>query len=342
MGMDMRRIAFAAALAALFPVMPAAVAFPTAPTMADVQVARITYEGQPFDLKMNVYLPPGPKGEPTPIVLSIHGKGGTYNQPKTYALNLVDHGIAVATIDFRKAGMPGMLYDTKAYIRFIRAHAAEFNIDPKRVGIWGGSRGGELAALLAVTGDNKKLEGDVGGNLDQSSMLQASVIYYPLTDLFLNTDPKVVEMLPDYIGTSDADSQKVLEAYRKHDTKSPFWNDVEKVEAMNPMNYITKDSPPAYIAVAGDDMGNPLINSWAMYEKYLEQGAEAHFYTYTLGTHGNVGKDIDEETVQWLVEHLSKDVPPQFAVALKRQPPPSTCKTSGFCTPDPIIANRQP
>ena len=53
-----------------------------------------------------------------------------------------------------------------------------------------------------MTGDNKKLEGDVGGNLDQSSFIQASVIYYPLTDLFVNTDGKLVQMLPDYIGTS--------------------------------------------------------------------------------------------------------------------------------------------
>jgi acetyl esterase/lipase len=336
----MRTIATAVLLACLaLPITPAS-AFPAAPTYADVEVAHITYQGQPFDLKMNVYLPPGPKGQPTPIVLSIHGKGGTYNQPKTYALNLVDHGVAVATIDFRKAGMPGMLYDTKAYIRFVRAHAAEFNIDPKRVGIWGGSRGGELAALLAVTGDNKKLEGDVGGNLDQSSMLQASVIYYPLTDIFLNTDGKVVEMLPDYVGTNEADSEKVLQAYKKHDTASPYWKYVQQVEAMNPMNYITKNSPPALIAVAGDDMGNPIINSLAMYEKYLEQGAPAHFYTYTLGTHGNVGKNIDEATVEWQVEHLAKNVPPQFPAPLRKQPPPSACKTSGFCTLDPIIANR--
>ena len=87
--------------------------------------------------------------QPTPIVLAIHGKVGNYNTPRTYALNLVDKGIAVATIDFRKACMPGMLYDCKTYVRFIRAHAAEYNIDPKRVGIWGGSRGGNLTSLLA-------------------------------------------------------------------------------------------------------------------------------------------------------------------------------------------------
>jgi acetyl esterase/lipase len=274
------------------------------------------------------------------VVLAIHGKGGNYNTPNTYALNLVDKGIAVATIDFRKSGMPDMLYDCKAYIRFLRAHAAEYNIDPRRVGTWGGSRGGNLASLLAVTGDNKTLEGDVGGNLDQSSMVQANVIYYPLTDLFVNTDGKVVQMLPDYIGTNEEDSKKVLAAYKAKDMRSPWWKYVQQVEAMNPLNYITKNSPPALLAGGGDDMGNPLINSIAMYEKYLEQGAEAHLYTYTIGTHGNVGKNIDEATVEWLVEHLARNPPPQFAAPLRRQPDPSTCATSGFCTPDPILANR--
>lgn len=338
--MDRTKITAVAVLALLLGAPSRSWAFPAQPTFADVEVARITYEGKPFDLKMNVYLPPGPKGEPTPVVLAIHGKGGNYNTPRTYALNLVDKGVAVATIDFRKAGMPAMLYDCKGYIRFIRAHAADYDIDPNRLGIWGSSRGGNLAALLAVTGDNKQLEGDVGGNLDQSSMVQAAVIYYPLTDIFLNTDGKVIEMMPDYIGTDEAESRKVFAAYKAHDTSSPEWKYVEAMERMNPLNYVAKDDPPALIAVAGDDMGNPLINSLALYEKYLEQGAQAHLYSYTLGSHGNVGKNIDEATVEWVVEHLAKNPPPQFPAPLRKQPPPSTCMKSGFCTPDPILANR--
>jgi acetyl esterase/lipase len=326
-------------------VMPAW-AFPDAPTFPDVEVAQVQYQGKPLDLKMNVYLPPGPKGAPTPIVLAIHGGGGTYQTPKTYALNLVDHGIAVATIDFRKNGMPGMLYDCKAYIRFIRAHAAEYNIDPKRLGIWGGSRGGNLAAMLAVTGDNKELEGDIGGNLNQSSMIQANVIYYPLTDMFLNTDAKVLEMIPLYLEDVDrATAYKVLAAYKKHDTKSPYWKHVARMEKFNPLNYITRNSPPAYIAAGGDDMGNPLINSTALYEKYIEQGAQAALYSYSLGTHGYVGKHIDEETVTWLVDQLSKNPPPEFATAPRPQPGPEECEKTGnspWCTPDPILANRKP
>src|SRR5262249_31613546 len=121
-GGDMPRLIVLASLALIALFAPAN-AFPAAPTHADGPFRWIDFHGQHFDLKMNVYLPSRAAGAPTPMVLSIHGKGGNYNTPKTYALNLVDHGIAVATIDFRKADMPGMLYDCKAYIRFIRAHA---------------------------------------------------------------------------------------------------------------------------------------------------------------------------------------------------------------------------
>ena len=67
------------------------------------------------------------------------------------------------------------------------------------------SRGGNLAALLAVTGDVKVLEGDVGGNISQSSRVGASVIESPLTDLFLSSDDKAASMFSDYLGTSDND-----------------------------------------------------------------------------------------------------------------------------------------
>ena len=66
----------------------------------------------------------------------------------------------------------------------------------------------------------------------------------------------------------------MLAAYQAHDTSSPYWRYVEQVEATSPMNYISKDSPQALLAVAGDDMDNPLINSIAMYEKCLEQGRQ--------------------------------------------------------------------
>jgi len=325
-----------AARPAAAPVRPTATP-PLAPTFADVLVAHTEYQGKPLDLKMNVWLPPGPKGAPTAVMLAGGG----------IAMNLLDHGIAVASYHYQTNGMPGMIYDLKAYVRFLRAHAAEYNIDPKRIGFMGGSRAGGLAAMMAVTGDNKEMEGNIGGNLEQSSMLQAIVIDFALTDIMRdNVDAKVVEMIPLYLEDVDIPtSRKIVAAFRKHDTKSPYWKYVVRMEKFNPLNYITKDSPPAFIATGGDDMGNPLRNSTALYEKYVEKGAQAWLFSYSLGIHGPIGRHIDDETITWIVDQLSPNPKPEFATPLRPQPGPEECEKTGrggFCTPDPILANRKP
>lgn len=279
-----------------------------APSRADVPVARIDDLGKPMDLKANVWLP-ATKAAPAPLILYIHGKGGSYrvagDRVARMVIGLTAKGFAVATIDYRLSGrMPAMLMDTKAYVRYFRAHARDFNIDPGRIGIWGVSRGGNLAAMLAVTGDVKALEGDIGGNTDQSSMLDASVIESPLTDMFANTDAKAASMFGDYLGTSEAESAAIVAAYRRHDTASPAWAGVEKIQAVNPVNYITKASPPALLICAGGDTGNVIANCNVMFDKYVAMGADAQFYAWAQGQHVQVGPNIEDGAVAWLMDKL--------------------------------------
>jgi acetyl esterase/lipase len=290
------------------PARPAPAPTPT-PSFADVQIAHIDDLGKPMDLKADVWQPPV-KGAPTPLLLYIHGKGGSYkvrgDRVALMAIGLTEKGFAVATIDYRLSGrMPQMLMDTKAYVRYFRAHAAQYNIDPNRVAIWGVSRGGNLAAMLAVTGEVKALEGDVGGNTNQSSKLDASVIESPLTDMFSNTDDKAASMFGDYLGTNEADSKAIVTAYRKHDTASPHWADVEKIEAANPVNYITKDSPPALLICAGGDNSNVIANCNVMFDKYIAMGANAQFYAWAQGAHVQVGPNIEDAAVAWLMDKLN-------------------------------------
>jgi acetyl esterase/lipase len=308
------RLLIATVLAA-FAVASAQAAAP-APSIADIEVAKINDLGADFSLKANLYLPAG--GAPTALVLYIHGKGGAYNDPKDAVVQrllgpLLKKGIAVARIDYRRSGrMPDMLFDTKAYIRFFRAHAAAYNIDPGRIGIWGVSRGGNLAAMLAVTGDNKALEGAVGGNVDQPSRLQASIVESPLTDLFLSTDDKAAAMFGDYLGTDATASAAIVAAYRKHDVASPSWKDVARIEQVNPLNYVSKDSPPALIICGGLDPSNVVVNCTAFFDKYIQAGALANYYALSTGTHVRVGSDIEAASIDWLVERLAKAPPPIF------------------------------
>ena len=68
---------------------------------------------------------------------------------------LLDAGLAVATIDYRhalEAPFPAQLHDAKAAVRYLRAHADELGIDTERIGVWGESAGGHLAALVGLTG----------------------------------------------------------------------------------------------------------------------------------------------------------------------------------------------
>ncbi len=311
----MRRITIAA-LAALLCTGPALAQAPRpasppmpSPTFAVVQVARIDDRGKPMDLKADVWLPAA-QGAPTPLLLYIHGKGGSYkvrgnDRMAGMMIGLTQKGFAVATIDYRLSGrMPQMLMDTKAYIRFFRAHARQYNIDPNRVAIWGVSRGGNLAAMLAVSGDVAALEGDIGGNTGQSSKLNASVIESPLTDMFVNTDEKAASIFNDYLGTNDAQSMAVVKAWRAHDTKSPAWAQVEKIQQTNPLNYIAKDSPPALIICAGGDTGNVIANCTAMFDKYIEKAADAQYYAWAQGAHVQVGPNIEDASVAWLMDKL--------------------------------------
>ena len=290
-----------------------------APDIADIDIARIDDLGTATALKANFYLPPAPqRAAPMPLLLYIHGKGGAYNDPRDKVLLRVleamgKRGIAVARIDYRKSGrMPAMLFDTKAYLRFFRANAAKYNIDPGRIGIWGVSRGGNLAAMLAVTGDIKELEGDIGGNTGQSSLLQASVIESPLTDMFLSTDEKAASMFGDYLGTNEQDSKAIVAAYRKRDTASPYWKDVLRIQQVNPLNYVKKDSPPALIACGGLDPANVILNCSAMFDKYIQQGATASYYALSSGTHVRVGSAIESAAADWLAERLAQNPPHIF------------------------------
>ena len=128
----------------------------------------------------------GPAG-PRPAVVWIHG-GAWFLGDKwpCRALPLIDDGFVVVSLDYRlssAAPYPAQIQDCKGAVRFLRAHAEQFHLDPDRIGVWGESAGGHLAALLGTSGGNAALEGTVGGNPDQSSRVQAVCDWFGPTDL---------------------------------------------------------------------------------------------------------------------------------------------------------------
>lgn len=137
---------------------------------------------------VDVYVP-ATKG-PHPLVLYIHGggwrgghtrhSGALADFPKVLAA-LAAEGFTVASLEYRlssEARFPAQLQDSNAALRFLRANAAKYRIDPARVGVWGGSAGGHLAALTALTCRDIALDPAAAGD----ACVQAAVTWYGVFD----------------------------------------------------------------------------------------------------------------------------------------------------------------
>jgi acetyl esterase/lipase len=150
------------------------------PTARDVEYAKVAG----ISLKLDLYLP---AKRSAPLIVWVHGgawRAGTKDSPS--CLNLVDHGYAVASVDYRlstQAPFPAQIHDIKAAIRFLRAKAPDYGYDTAKIGIMGSSAGAHLAALVGVTNHHQQLEGTVGTHLAQGSDVQCIVSLYGASNL---------------------------------------------------------------------------------------------------------------------------------------------------------------
>ena len=124
----------------------------------------------------------------SPAVVVIHGGGWRhFDRQVTEGVCrlLASNGLVAVTVDYRlskEASWPACLHDVKAAVRWVRANAKRFNVDPSKLGVLGDSAGGHLAGLVGTAGPDAGLEGDEG-TAGVSSAVQAVVAYYGLYDL---------------------------------------------------------------------------------------------------------------------------------------------------------------
>jgi acetyl esterase/lipase len=323
------RAGFVVAALALAAAVRAAEPAPPRPAPTQVTIATVQDAGKPFALRANVHLPASGDA-PAPLVLFLHGHGGAFdfaNGAPSYehALTLPARGIAVATISYRPHDpLPGEIFDVKGYVRWFRANAKRFNIDPQRIGVWGASRGGHLAALLATTGGVAALEGDVGGNLKQSSRVQCAAIFYPLTDL-LTSGTELMQRFPGRVKAEDelglvtqlvgysgpGGIAAVRAAAAKNDRASPAWPAAERARLANPIAHVTSDDAPIFVAHGADDTAVAVEQSTRLYDRYVAAGLDAKLAVWSKGTHGNVGVDIERAAVEWFVARLLAPAAPR-------------------------------
>jgi len=247
--------------------------------------------------KLDLYLPPKSEGSNAlPLVVWVHGgawmAGSKENCP---IVRFLKYGFAVASINYRlsqHAIFPAQLEDCKAAIRFLRANANQYNIDPNHIGVMGESAGGHLVALLGTTGDVNDF--DKGPNLSVSSKVQAVCDYFGPTD---------------FTKMSDFESQIDHDAPDSPESKllgGPVQENHEACKKANPITYVSKNDPPFLICHGDKDMTVPHNQSVLLNEALKKAGVDVKFYTVKGGGHGFHDPKVDQMVFMFFEKHLKE------------------------------------
>jgi len=213
---------------------------------ADQTATGVAYGTASASQTLDLYLPKSDGSKPVPVVVLIHGgafKMGDSSMEASHAQALLDKGIAAASVNYRLSGeapFPAGAQDVKASVRWLRANAAKYGIDPDRIGAWGESAGGWMANMLGATGDQATVFDDPSANPDQSSAVRAVVSWFGPTD-FTTMDTQANQTkcaspdvhstagspesawLGEPVSTSSKAQQTNLTAYVATATTLPAW-----------------------------------------------------------------------------------------------------------------------
>ncbi len=262
---------------------------------ADVRVERNVEYSNPDNqhLQLDVAIPEG--SGPFPAVLCIHGGGfraGTRDGYEGLIKKLAEHGYVAATVTYRlapKYQFPAAIYDVKAAVRWMRANAKEYKIDPDRIGVTGGSAGGHLAQFLGVTADQKQFEGD-GGNANQSSRVACVVNFYGPSDFTKSYGKSVdaADVLPLFLGGD------LEHARRKHIEASPLY-------------WVTPDAAPTLCVHGTKDNYVAFEQAEWIVDRLKAAGVVAELVKMEGAGHGFKGEDekkAEGEMLRFFGEHL--------------------------------------
>jgi acetyl esterase/lipase len=239
------------------------------------------------ELKLDLAMPNDKEG-PFPAIVCIHGGGWVGGDRRQMALTigvLAARGYVAITPDYRLAPgsrFPASVEDCKAAVRWLRAHAREYKVDPDRIGAMGFSAGGHLACMLGVTSRTDGLEGD-GGNPEVSSRVQAVVSFFGPTDLtrpVFRKDAQANNLVPLLGGTL----AEQPDAYRR----------------ASPIRYVHKNAPPFLFLHGSDDAIVPAEQSQEMAARLREAGGSARVEIVPGEGHGWGGEKLLESVKQML------------------------------------------
>lgn len=275
--------------------------------ITDIEYARAG--DQP--LKLDLYQP---AADHAPLLVWLHGgrweRGSKERMPLAA---LVDHGYALASLDFRPASIapfPGQVHEIKAALRFLRAQAARYGYEATRIGILGESSGGHLAALVGTTNGHRELEGTLGEHLDTSSDVHAIVSYFGAANLVTI----LAQSTPYGLGV------------RTPALKSLLGGLPEENEALarlaSPVFHVDAGDPPLLLLHGDQDSQMPINQSHELEGAYEGAGLDAKLIVVHGVGHGDAAffdRDRTALVAAFLDAHLRPGLATEPSPAVARQ-----------------------
>ncbi|GAA4163883.1 hypothetical protein GCM10022286_24980 [Gryllotalpicola daejeonensis] len=252
------------------------------------------------ELRLDIHRASAPDA---PVVVYAHGggwaRGSRTDRAGTRLAGLAEHGVTVVSVDYRlvpEAHFPEPVHDVKAAIRWLRAHGEQLGLPTDRLGGWGASAGAYLVSLVALSPDDPALEGDVGGNQDHSSSLQAVVHWFGQTDLARAAARSELEarILPfhyesDFLGVGPGDDVG--------------GDGVGRSTELSLLRRVTRTAPPFLFAHGDSDRVIPASESFALHDALARAGASSRIELLGGAGHEDAAFDAPASlatTAAWL------------------------------------------
>lgn len=240
---------------------------------------------------LTLYPPPAGKANGTVVIICPGGGYGRLaigHEGNAVADWLNAHGVTCFVLKYRlkEYGHPAPLRDVLRAVRFVRSRAAAYGIDPQRIGVFGSSAGGHLAASAGTLFDHA--DGRTGHELDAVS-----------------ARPDFIILLYPVIQMDGPHAHRGSRTNLLGDHPSP-----ERVALLSVDQQVTARTPPAFLVHTAEDKSVPLENSLAFFTALRRAGVPAELHLYEKGPHGfglrqGLGPTSNwpQRCVEWMQSH---------------------------------------
>ena len=262
---------------------------------------------QMFSLAMDILQPDSPT--PLPLIVYVSG-GGFIMAPKNnwiqQRMKLAEAGYVVASIEYRHAPLskfPLPVEDCKLAIRWLRAHADQYNIDVNRVGILGNSAGGYLSSFVGVINDNKEF--DKGDFLEYSSNVLCAADIFGISEVMSIGDdyPEEERKLHDSAGITEAMWVKGVPGFGGPDGGVKDFPELSR--KASPLYYVSEKTVPMLFMHGDKDKSVSPSQTDKMYQALKAQGIEAERYVIPGAAHGGPHW-VQEPVIKIIVDFFDK------------------------------------